>query len=252
MDFLKYAENIFLDSVNTDIKKLIYPADIRDENFSIVSRMKNASYLGGDIYNQMRDSRGNYWFAIGDASGHDINSHLFSMVLLVQMNYYINVYDSPKEIANIINQNLEQKLASNPEIKLTSYASMVILKSDARGNFIHYGQHPNFILYNRYKQKAEIISTSGKFIGLEIDKLQDDSEGSFRMEPGDALFLFTDGIFEQKNQEGRYFGYKLFEFINHFAYSDLNHMADQLFEQLHEFSNDQIDDDMTLLIIEKK
>ncbi|MEM7184290.1 MAG: PP2C family protein-serine/threonine phosphatase [Spirochaetota bacterium] len=251
MDFLKYAENIFLDSVNTDIKKLIYPMDIKDAHYRVASRIKNASYLGGDIYNQMRDSNGNYWFAIGDASGHDINSHLFSMVLLVQMNYYINIYDSPKQISNSINKDLEAKIVSDKSINLTSYASMAILKADAEGNFIHYGQHPNFIIYRKAEQKAEIISTCGKFIGLEVDKLENDSEDSFQMQSGDIIFLFTDGIFEQKNKQGKYFGYKLYEFIDQLPNFDVEALADELFAKVHEFSNNQVDDDMTLLVIEK-
>ncbi|MCB1158036.1 MAG: serine/threonine-protein phosphatase [Leptospiraceae bacterium] len=239
-------------NLNDEIKGLIFPRDIKDENYEVASRIRHAYSLGGDLYSQLIDKNGNYWFAIGDASGHDLNSHLFSMMLMVQLSYYINLLETPREVSNAINHYLQQKRKSAAS-DITSYASLAILKADQEGNFTHYGQHPNFILFQSEEKKAEIIVTSGRFIGLEMEENRlNDLEGHFRMKKGDKLYLFTDGIFEQRNEEGKYFGYSLYQFISHHSEGIVENVADRLFQELDTFSGNKLDDDMTLMLISRK
>jgi phosphoserine phosphatase RsbU/P len=245
-------EEVIIESINMELKKLIYPNDINDSCFSVASRIKNASYLGGDLYNQLLDRDGNYWFAIGDASGHDVNSHLFSMMILIKMNKYINTSNTPKDVSKKINYDLKQKLNTGSSMNMGSYASLAILKAEPTGKFIHYGQHPSFILHKKRTGSAEIISTLGTFIGLDVDQKFNEEEGQFFMEQGDKLYLFTDGIFEQKNEKGKFFGYLLYEFIKNNPEGHIEELADRLFANIMTFSNHKIDDDMTLMIIEKK
>lgn len=244
-------EEEITEEINIGLKKLIYPPDIQNEYYSVASWMENASNLGGDLYNQVIDKDGNHWFAIGDASGHDINSHLFSMMIMVKMNQYINVTNSPKEVSELINKELvdQKKLFS---FNLSSYASLAILKADKYGNFAHYGQHPSYIVHRQKTHQAEVISTSGKFIGLDIRLSDDDQENTFQLHSGDKLYLFTDGLFEQRNKAGKFFGYRLYQFIENKRSENVRELSRELYNEIMVYSNNIIDDDMTLMIIEKK
>jgi serine phosphatase RsbU (regulator of sigma subunit) len=231
---------------------------LNDENFEVFGKLQPATYLGGDIINHARDREGNYWFAVGDASGHDLNSHLFSMMILNQMNYLVNLAKTPKEMNTMMNQVLKERIQSYP-IPVNSYASLGLLKADSNGNFLHYGLHPNFLLYRVDKKDIEIIETSGHFIGIEVSNAihsnskEEHNNHLFSMNKGDILFCFTDGLFEQRNKERKYFGYRLYEFIKNEDKSNLPLFAKKLFDAVRDFAgNKTIDDDMTILIIRKK
>ncbi len=260
-DLLNYfhtSESHSLDLVNLNLQTFVFPLNLNDENFEVFGKLQPATYLGGDIINHARDREGNYWFAVGDASGHDLNSHLFSMMILNQMNYLVNLAKTPKEMNSMMNQVLKERIQSYP-IPVNSYASLGLLKADPNGNFQHYGLHPNFLLYRVDKKDIEIIETSGHFIGIEVSNAihsnskEEPSNRLFSMHKGDILFCFTDGLFEQRNKERKYFGYRLYEFIKSEDKSNLPLFAKKLFDAVRDFAgNKTIDDDMTILIIRKK
>ncbi|MCB1142103.1 MAG: serine/threonine-protein phosphatase [Leptospiraceae bacterium] len=237
---------------NHILQTLVYPEDIHDSVFEASSRSLPHSLFGGDLVFQIKDKKGNYWFAIGDSSGHDLNSHLFSMMILSQLNFLVNVCNSPREVNRRLNESLKLKIESN-KLNIFSYASLAIFKSDADGNFIHYGQHPNMILHRFSTKENETIETAGDFIGLDISKSgSDEEEGVFKMEKGDVLFAFTDGVFEQKNHQNKYFGFKLYEFIKNEDKMNLKKLTEKLFEEIQIFTESKINDDMSILVIRKK
>ncbi len=258
LDLINYfhvSESHSLIQVHENLERLIYPKHFEDENYEVFSKIQPVTYLGGDIINFNKDKNESYWFAVGDASGHDLNSHLFSMMILTQMNLLMNMVETPLQVNSLINENLKEKAKG---ISLTNYATLGILKSDKDGNFIHYGLHPNYILFKNSTKKNEIIETSGNFIGIDISsspfykKDESPKNSSFVMEKGDILFCFTDGIYEQRNEERKYFGYKLHQFIESEDKSNFSKFVDKLFKSVVEFGGGKIDDDMTMMIIRKK
>lgn len=261
LDLLNYfhtSESHSLDFVNLNLQTFVFPLNLSDEHYEVFGKLQPATYLGGDIINHARDNDGNYWFAVGDASGHDLNSHLFSMMILNQMNYLVNVAKTPKDMNDMMNQVLRERIQSYP-IPVNSYASLGLLKADGEGNFMHYGLHPNFLLYRIDKKDIEIIETSGHFIGIEVSNQiqmntkEDHKNKFFKMNKGDILFCFTDGLFEQRNKERKYFGYRLYEFIKNEDKSNFPQFAKKLFDSVRAFAGmRRLDDDMTILIIRKK
>ncbi len=258
LNYFHTSESHSLDFVNLNLQTFVFPLNLNDENFEVFGKLQPATYLGGDIINHARDRDGNYWFAVGDASGHDLNSHLFSMMILNQMNYLVNLAKTPKEMNAMMNQVLKERIQSYP-IPVNSYASLGLLKADPNGNFQHYGLHPNFLLYRADKKDIEIIETSGHFIGIEVSNAfhsnskEEQNNRNFSMNKGDILFCFTDGLFEQRNRERKYFGYRLYEFIRTEDKSNFPLFAKKLFDAVKAFAGKkQIDDDMTILIIRKK
>ena len=263
LDFLKKLKiydkianflEIYTDSTfsiqNKYLHQLVFPESINDENFEVYFKSNPESFLGGDFVYQGKDFNNKYWFGIGDSSGHDINSHLFSMSILFKTSYFIHKRSTPIEVNKEINKSLGNSISKN-KFLLTTYASFLLFKADEDGNFIHYGQHPNFVIYRNQSKKIEILETSGNFIGLELSKFKDD-QGYFTLDEGDILFAFTDGVFEQKSNQGKYFGTQLYNFIQLEPKDNLEIFADNLFKTVRNHTENRIKDDMTLLIIRKK
>lgn len=254
--FFHKKESHTLDYLKRNAQRLIFPSKMEDENFEVIAKMQPVTYLGGDVINYTVDKEGYYWFAIGDSSGHDLNSHLFSMMLMAQMNYFVNIAKDPMEMNQCINRTLEARKKVDPDLNISNYASLGILKSDKKGNFLHYGLHPNYIVFRKDKKDNDIIETGGNFIGIDIPPTAiskpEHSNRSFHMNSGDILFTFTDGLFEQRNKERKYYGYRLYEFIKSHKKENLSEFIDDLFASIKEFSGNKVDDDMTILIIRKK
>ena len=260
-EYLEYRLGVWKEFTNglADAKKLetvrnlILPEDFSDEFFEAVAKTSFAEEVGGDFYNYLKDKKGNYWFAIGDSSGHDFNSHLFSMMILTQMNYCVNVYDNPDEIIDRINLNLESRSEKKNKESKSTYASFIIFKSDPAGNFIHSGSHPNFVLYRATENRIEIVETKGIFIGTDINfREATENQGTFQLKAGDILFSFTDGVFEEKNRSGRFYGEQIYKFLESAPKENLNTLAEKLFQSVRDFSGGHITDDMTFLAIRKK
>lgn len=235
---------------NYIIQNLIYPNDINDDLYESYSKINPLSQPGGDFIYQKMDIHGKYWFAVGDSSGHDLNSHLFSVSILNRLSYYINFQNSPIMVHSDINRDIFNT-ASKKNIDLNIYATMVLLNLDNNGIGYHYGQHPNLILYKEETNDIEVLQTSGSLIGMDLPEFNG-VENQFFMKPGDILFVFTDGLFEQKNKDGKYYGYRLYEYIKNADKKNLKLFTDNLFIEIHSFISKRPTDDMSLLIIRKK
>jgi phosphoserine phosphatase RsbU/P len=258
LDLVSYfhaSESHSLIQVHDNLQRLIYPKNFEDENYEVYSKIQPVTYLGGDIVNFTKDKDQNYWFAVGDASGHDLNSHLFSMMILTQMNLLVNRVETPMQVNSLINESLKDKASG---AALTNYATLGVLKADKNGSFLHYGLHPNYILFRKSTLENEIIETSGHFIGIDViagpyfKPNAEQTNFSFQMYSGDILFCFTDGIYEQRNSDRKYFGYRLHEFIKTEDKSNSALFVEKLFKSVVDFAAGSIDDDMTMMIIKKK
>jgi tetratricopeptide (TPR) repeat protein len=66
--------------------------------------------------------------------------------------------------------------------------------------------HPRPILYRASTKKAEIQEGEGTFLGMFPDGGDTYRDHTLQLEPGDKLFLYTDGITEAENDMGEAFG----------------------------------------------
>lgn len=253
----KKLERFALTSKNyspEEINQILFPSNFSDLNYEILAQSKSLHVLGGDFFNHAIDKDGNYWFAIGDSCGNDLNSHLFSANILNYMNFYINVCKTPKEVVENINKKLIGKkmiFYSNEKNKIEQYATILVMKADKEGNIEHYGLHPNPILLQYNSKKIEVIETVGTYIGFPDDE-RNQEFGKFQLKTGDLLFLFTDGIFEQKNKNNKYYGERIYKFIEKENTDSINNRIESLFQEISEFASGDLSDDMTLMVIKKK
>ena len=80
------------------------------------------------------------------------------------------------------------------------------------------GKHQDIIIYRSALNKTEVISTNGTWLGItdNIEKyLTDYTE---KIEYGDIVLLFTDGITEATNKDGEMYGQeRLEQSLNQYA-----------------------------------
>ncbi len=99
------------------------------------------------------------------------------------------------------------------------------------------------------KEDVDIIETKGMWIGIEPDISPLLSENTLKMEPGDCMVLFTDGITEAWDKDGNLFGNKqLIKVIDEFSNDSASALHDRIIQALEPYHKG---DDVTLLVIKR-
>ena len=110
--------------------------------------------------------------------------------------------------------------------------------------------------FSKSEEKASYFETKGLGLGiLRNDNYKGHvSVNRFDYNKDDVVFLYTDGITEAKDSNGREFGYeRLQEGLEERAQCEPIKIQENLIERLYEFTGDStIDDDYTTVIIKFK
>jgi sigma-B regulation protein RsbU (phosphoserine phosphatase) len=82
----------------------------------------------------------------------------------------------------------------------------------------------------------------------------DYEEGSFILEPGEGLFLYTDGVTEAVNIQGDFFSVEgLQAELSPISGKPLKEILSILMERIHEFSGEALQaDDITMMVLQYK
>ncbi|TGK13414.1 PP2C family protein-serine/threonine phosphatase [Leptospira stimsonii] len=232
----------------------LFPLSIDDDHYEIYARTLTYNPIGGDFYNFLTDLKGNYWIGIGDSVGHGYLAGIFSMMIFQKMSLLVHLYSEPYDVIEQINESLTKRTQTYPGINSSLYATFLLIKADRDGNVQHSGLHPSFVHYKSKTKENEIVETDGKFISTTMNSSLKNVQGKshFRLESGDIVFCFTDGLYEQKNKGNLYFGESLFRFLEDVSKADLKKIADDLFAEILFHTGGRIQDDMTILMIRKK
>lgn len=83
--------------------------------------------------------------------------------------------------------------------------TILVLAGGREGRFSFSGLHEDILILRADTGKAEVIETSGFWIGMEPDISTMLTTNTLTLEPGDYMILFTDGVTEARCQD-RMFG----------------------------------------------
>lgn len=213
---------------------------------------KPCDLLGGDfvdIYNIGKDHLGVY---IADVSGHGVSASILTVFLRSTISKRMT---SPAEALNTL---YREYCKNNFEFEVYITAFYAIY--DLRNNILTYanaGHNATPVLYNKNRRNRQIYLVAP---GLPICNWAETvsySEKSIRVDPGDILFLYTDGLSEIKNSERMMFGQeRINETLSSIAEDDHHRMMNSILETAYgyaDISNESMqEDDITMSFIELK
>lgn len=93
------------------------------------------------------------------------------------------------------------------------------------------------------------LSLKDMNIPMGIQKLNTASSGKIKLEQGDVILAFTDGIIEQRNNDCKEFGFKrLSKLIQEIIHHDSNKIVETIFENVMNYKGTYPQqDDMTVV-----
>jgi serine phosphatase RsbU (regulator of sigma subunit) len=226
-------------------QKLFPNNNVYIPGIDVAGRCIPADLTGGDYFDfipMLGDKRG---IVIGDVCGHGLASALFMVSVRAVMRAFAVTYDDPGFILGQTNRLLVDDLIDGRFVTML-FACLNPATKDLR--FASAG-HPGFIFDVEGNLRVTLESDSPP-IGA-IDDQQFQTVGDARLEPGETLLLFTDGINECLNERGEMFGQdRLFELIRGNRQKSAQEIVEGVFDTLRAFSGGLTqEDDMTVVVI---
>lgn len=195
--------------------------------------------VGGDLYDFfLRDDR--LMFCIGDVSGKGIPAALMMAVMRAMFRSEARKSDSATAIVKTLNHNLSYEYTASYFV--TMFVGILDLRT-GHLDFCNAGHEPPLVNGRQLDVKRN----------LPIGALPEwDYEGQETMlQSGDTLFLFTDGLSEAQNADGKQFGRQhVCELVGSHTDCTPRQLAELVDGEVRRFVGDtEQSDDLTLLII---
>jgi phosphoserine phosphatase RsbU/P len=160
-----------------------------------------AREVGGDYYDFLQLAEGRLGIAIGDVSGKGIGAALMMASLEASLRALASVDHDLAELMTRINILVYEASSAS------RYATLFYAEYDPPSrqlSYVNAGHNPPVILRGSSGDYQVFrLETGGSVIGLLQQCYQ---QGSFPLEPGDLMVLFTDGISESMNTRDEEWG----------------------------------------------
>lgn len=253
LNLLRHAINFRLREEHT--KKIINEAKKIQESilprknpifpgFDIYGISHPAEIVGGDYYDFIWISNNILGLSIADATGHGLPA-----ALQVRDIYMGLRMGSTREFK--ITQTIERLNRLVNREKLTSrFISLFYAELESNGViiYINAGHNPPILIK---KRKIEFLKEGGPVLGPLPDSVY--QRGVTRIEPNEILIMYTDGIVESKNLEGKEFGVdKMISIAKRYARSSAEKIARKILKaELEWRGGNPQEDDITIVVVKR-
>ncbi len=169
---------------------------------TLFAMLKSAKEVGGDLYDFFVIDRNKFCFAIGDVSGKGVPASLFMAVTRTLLR---SISDKEKS-ASAIMEALNKSLAFNNESSMFVTFFLGILDlGNGMLSYANAGHNPPVLI--RKDGKVTLFESANAIpLGLFEDFSYPESQ--IKMQAGDVIFAYTDGVNEAENENMMLFGEK--------------------------------------------
>jgi sigma-B regulation protein RsbU (phosphoserine phosphatase) len=177
----------------------IFPPFPDNREFDLHATIEPAKEVGGDLYDFFFIDEDHLCFALGDVSDKGVPAALFMSITMTLIRNTARQMNSPADIMASINDTLS---AENPR---SMFVTLIIGILNIRTGAISYsnGGHNPPILIQRDGKPVYKKEISGPIVG-PIDNIPY-KDLFLTLNPGDILFLYTDGVTEALNEKNELF-----------------------------------------------
>lgn len=181
-------------------RMLVKQFPLRNE-YGVAADMTPARMVGGDFYDFIELDKDRVALVIADVSGKGLQASLYMSQIKAIVKVYAQSGNSVDKIAEKANAYLTTGAAKGRYF-VTVWVGILDLRTGIL-SYTNAGHNPPCL--SREGGPYEFLNSRVDFVigGKPLIRY---SENQIRLHPGDRLFLYTDGVTEAKNEEGRFFG----------------------------------------------
>jgi serine phosphatase RsbU (regulator of sigma subunit)/putative methionine-R-sulfoxide reductase with GAF domain len=206
-----------------------------------------AMNVGGDLYDFVwREEDGNLGIVIADVSGHNVASALMMAVARSAIRGELRRTDDPGLVLEQVNEFLYDDL-TRAELFLSILCG--VYEPERRVLHVANAGHNPALLYRRGEEACRVLDGDGLLVGVLRSVAY--PKGEVKLEPGDTVLLYTDGLVEAADGRGEMFGLgRLDEALRRAADRPAAEMLTRLYEDVYRFTDGRTGaDDMTVVVL---
>jgi len=185
------------------VQEFIIPKDFSNITDPVISgRYLPIEDIGGDYFDCYKLPGDKYGFLIADVTGHGIPAAL--VMTMSKMTFLQNApnAETSKDLMSLVNGQMRGLLMDSQYI--TSFYVIYDSKNSTI-QFTNAGHNPP-LFYRASRDAILALDTNGFFIGISDESEYENK--AIKVQKGDRLFLYTDGITEIKKPDGEEYGEK--------------------------------------------
>jgi len=199
-----------------------------------------AAKIGGDLYDFIEPVEGKLGIFIGDVSGKGVSGALYMAKIISDFRYTALTKCSPEAVFNALN-----RICSCSPRGMFCTAVYMIVDTATGGLQCSVAGHPSFLWLTGKDVKVMAVEAGPPLGIIPVEY----TSTALSLNDGDRLLLFTDGVFEAKNREGKRLGFDtLVEFVK--THQDSDNLVQAIVDFVNDFSRGtEMADDLTIVEI---
>ncbi len=229
-----------------EIQKGIIPDKIEEWNgLRFYGYYRPMEKVSGDYYDVFPTQGNRLGILMADVSGHGVPAALITTMAKVAFARSASVTSSPAKTFEEVNNQLLGLVTTQ------DYLTAFYLTIDETHSFLYSNASHQQAKIVRNKT-IESLDTNGLFVGAMHEANESYEEKESRLNGGDRMFLYTDGLIEIRNPEDEEFGIDRFEALL-IAAADLppNEVIPFIVDEVFRFAaGRQPNDDISILMID--
>ena len=231
--------------VAKDIQLATLPTEfVTSKDVEIQAELKAAKQVGGDFYDYFVLDDDHVGLLIADVSGKGIPAAMFMMKTITCFRNIVSINKTPSETLKEVNRVINKGNDSN--MFVTCFFAIINTKTGVM-KFSNAGHNPPIVGQTKHYQFLKC--QPGFVLGPMKEAFVNDEE--YKLNNGDTITLYTDGITEARNEKGEFYGEERLKLLfNKKEFSCLVELHHSLKDDIERFVDgaDQADD-MTYLTL---
>lgn len=234
-------------TVAKQVQENLFPGKLSIKGIRYEVMRITPNHIGGDFFDFVQLREGNTGIFLTDVAGHGIASALVASMVKIMvstMPYILKVH--PSRLMDYIDDSLNKQFHSY-------HASAIYMFLDFISREVTFSNagHP-YLIRGSFTKEFHEVETEGAILGFGIKKPIAE-QVKLPLVERDRFFLYTDGLIENKNWEGKFLGTEgLLEILNENRFEkDLGVFKANVQKAVENFfGNVALEDDTLFLIVE--
>lgn len=240
------AELEFAKNIQASALPNVFPAFPKRKDFDIFASMNPAKEVGGDFYDFYITDNDTLNFLIADVSGKGIPAAMFMMRAMTELKSLTEAGQPINEV--FTHGNTALCVGNDAGMFVTAWQGGIDLTTGVV-RFANAGHNPPVV---RHKDgKFEYLKSRAGFVlaGMEGVKYK---MQELQLEPGDIIYLYTDGVTEATNASNELYGEdRLLNILNSCEFENMEQLCRAVKKDVDAFVGDAPQfDDITMVALE--
>ena len=190
--------------IGEDFSKRLMPKKMpRVEGYDLSYISQPKEYGGGDLFDWMEPTPGQYFFTIGDVMGKGLQAKFYAFTFQSYIRGTMHAMLGPDMSPADILQNVNTILLED-DVMEDTFASLLLIEWNVHTHRIRFANAGHCRPMLVHESSVDIIPEGDLILGLDINSRY--TNHVIDLAPNTGILAYTDGIIEQHNKQGDMLG----------------------------------------------